>query len=281
MRRRGIITARRQLRRRGALIRRAAMTVGVVLLLCALAMSDSLKNRIGELSRMGIAAVYTYSGEDAAEMVVELDEIAVYALQLGVFDSEERALAEQDRLSAQGVRCAAWHRDKFRLICSVAPERELLDLEAARGNEAYIIRDTLKPIALCLTCEKDAIEDAAALVRLPDQTLKALMNGEAAEALAVNVRWQADKAIKAHPGNELYVGLANALLAWCDVVQTDASDSSSECFAAVAMCTICREWRKALEDYSLNAQSTASAQRTPSTAADVIPPAYPAPSPQG
>ncbi len=284
MRRSGIITARRRLRRRGTFIRRTAMTAGVVLLLCSLAMSDSLRDRLAELSQRGISAVYTFS-EDAEdeieETTVELSEITVYALQLGVFDSEQGAKAQQDRLAAQGVRCAAWQRDKIRLICSVAPERELLDLEAAGGNEAYIIRDTLARVKLRLSCAKNGANDAAAFVKLPDETLTALMKGETARDLAVNVRWQAEKALQAHPENELYIGLAKAMLAWCDTAEMETDETASECFASVAMCTICREWRQTLTDYALSAQSTASAQRTPSTAADVMPPAYPAPSPQG
>ena len=50
------------------------------------------------------------------------------------------------------------------------------------------------------------------------------------------------------------------------LAQTDEAEARS--YGAVSMCMLCRELRQAL-----SASNTVSAQRTPSTAADVMPPA--------
>ena len=270
------MTARRRLRERGKRIRRCAMTAGLVLLLCALAMSQQLKDRVSSLMESGVSAVGAFGDVRADTVELALEEIEVYALQLGVYDSGERALSEQQRLFSQGVPCVIWQRDKMRLICSVATSREALDLAAAGGNEAYIVRDTLPQVHLRLSCAAGECSDAAAFVSLPDELLFELLSSErrSLETILSETRWQAQKALEAHPENALYTGLAQSLLDWCGAAEAAANQPTARCYAAVMLCTLCREWRNALlNDYSLSAESTASAQRTPSTAADVMPPA--------
>ena len=275
MRRGGIVTARRRRRERGKWIRKGAITAGLILLLCALAMSEPLKARIAELGQSGVAAVGAFGGkEDSAQLTLE--ERRVYALQLGVFDSGERALSEQQRLNAQGVPCAIWQRDKMRLIASVAKEREALDMNAAGENEAYVVRDTLPKVSLRIRGASSACEEAAAFIRLPDALLDELLSkgSRTLEEIAVQARKSAQRALEAHPENVLYAQLAKSLLSWCDDVQMQADQPSAACYAAVTLCSLCREWRNALlESYSPSTESTASAQRTPSTAAEVMPPA--------
>jgi len=252
------------------------MTAGLVLLLCALAMSQALKDRVSMLMESGVSAVGAFANKKTDTVELTLPEAEVYALQLGVFDSGERARSEQQRLASQGVPCVIWQRDKMRLICSVARSRETLDLSAAGGNEAYVVRDTLPQVRLRLSCAGREMDDAKEIVSLPDKLLGELLSSEdrTLEAILSETRWRAQKALDAHPESALYTGLAQSLLDWCDAAEAAAGRPAAECYAAVMMCTLCREWRNALlSDYSLSAESTASAQRTPSTAADVMPPA--------
>ena len=52
----------------------------------------------------------------------------------------------------------------------------------------------------------------------------------------------------------------------------EQNEADARSYAAITICMLCRELRLALEGQA-SAASTASAQRTPSTAADVMPPA--------
>lgn len=276
MRKGGIVTERRRQRQRGKRLRRCAGAAGLVLLLCALALSSPLREGFAALMDSGMAAASVFASAKTGMTELTLEEIEVYALQLGVFDSGERAQAEQKRLLAQGVPCAIWQRDKMRLICSVAHSRETLDSGAAGGNEAYIVRDTLPRVRLRLSCSERACDDAAAFIALPDALLSELLSGKgrALRVILPETLFRARKALDAHPENALYTGLAQSLIAWCEAVQASLDQPQAECYAAVTLCTLCREWRSALlNDYSPSAESAASAQRTPSTAADVMPPA--------
>ena len=198
------------------------------------------------------------------------------ALQLGVFDSEERARSEQQRLREAGIPCVIWQRDKLRLICDAAAAKEALDHSVAGGNEAYVVRDTLQAVSLRIRCAADQTQEAAAFLSLPDDVLTTLLSpeGEKLETTLWNVQKKAQQALEAYPENALCTQLAQQLLDWCELIREEKDESSARCLAAISMCSICREWRNALlASYSASAESTASAQRTPSTAADVMPPA--------
>ena len=276
MRRGGVITARRKKRERSKMIRRRAMVAGLVLLLCALGMSSQLREKLTVLMEEGAGVMQTFAQSESEIREIVLHELELYALQLGVFDSVERAQIEQKRLMKAGVPCVIWQRDKMRLICSVAKERSALDLSAAGGNDAYIVRDTLPEVRLRVSCARAEADEAIGLIGLPDSILGELLSaeGRTLDVLITETREAASPALNAHPENRLYTHLASVLLDWCNLVEGEVSQPNAECYAAVTLCTICREWRNALlRDYAIREESTASAQRTPSTAADVMPPA--------
>ncbi|MCI7735954.1 MAG: hypothetical protein MSL26_02235, partial [Clostridiales bacterium] len=87
-------------------MRRRAMILGGVLLLAGAAMAQPLRDRLLQAGRAGLAAVQTFAGSTPEEAELTLPEIKIWALQLGVFDSGERAAQEQKRLLAQGIPCA-------------------------------------------------------------------------------------------------------------------------------------------------------------------------------
>ena len=138
----GMISERRR-RQRAARMRRRCMIAAGVLLLGALAMAPGLREKLRSLS-WDVQAFS--SGAQQAELT--LPEREIFALQLAVFDSGERAASEARRLQAKGVRCIVWQREKMRIVSSVALSREALDLETAKGEEAYVIRDTMEAVPL-------------------------------------------------------------------------------------------------------------------------------------
>ncbi|MBR5288748.1 MAG: hypothetical protein IKU34_09210 [Clostridia bacterium] len=275
MRRGGIVTRRREKREQGRRMRRRALTAGAVLALCAMAMTPELRLKIAQTAKNGVSAVQTLASA-VREVEITLPEMTVYALQLGVYDNGERAQSEQQRLNKQGVQSIIWQREKMRIVCSAAKSKAALDLRAADGNEAYVISDTMPQVRLRIRCESGKEEEAAAFIRLPDTLLDELMGGEgrALQQITADTRTLAERALEEHPEHLLYTQLAQSLINWCELTEASAENETAHGYASVMMYTICREWRMALlEDYSASAESTASAQRTPSTAAEVMPPA--------
>lgn len=208
----------------------------------------------------------------SAQLSVTLPAYDVYALQLAVFDNGERAAAELKRLQDEGVRCVIWQKERMRIVVSAALSREALDTSAAKGYEAYVIRDTLPEVHVRLSAQRSDAERAKGLLETPDRTLTALLEGtEKPGDLTARVRLAASEAIHAHPENQLYTQLAQSLLDWCALMEqtmADADENAARSYGAITLCTLCRQLRQ-----TLSAPSTASAQRTPSTAADVMPPA--------
>lgn len=252
MRRRRWVSSRaRQARARRA--RRRAIVLLIVLALGALAMQPELRARIAQAGRDGLAAVQAFAqtaGDDSAQAELTLPAMEVWALQLGVFDSGESAAQEQQRLSAEGVPCVVWQREKMRLICAVALSCEGLDTQAAGGQESFVVRDTLPEVQLRLTASKGEIEDALSLLRLPDALLIALLgDGQTLDALVSEAERQAGRALSAHPENELYTQLAQSLVNWCALMRQTAQGSDAQTariYAQTTMCTLCRELRRAL-----------------------------------
>ena len=66
-----------------------------VLLLAGAAMAQPLRDRLLQAGRAGLAAVQTFASSTPEEAELTLPEIGIWALQLGVFDSGERAAQEQ------------------------------------------------------------------------------------------------------------------------------------------------------------------------------------------
>jgi len=266
----GIVSERRR-RERARHMRRRLMIAAGILLLSSLAMAPALRESIALLERHGLPVF----GQNA-EAEMTLPKIEVYALQLGVFDSGERAALEAARLQQAGVRCVVWQREKMRIVCGVALSREKLDMNGAKGNDAYVITDTLPKVMLRIQADAARIEQVRRVLETPDEILMHLLTGEVALPQIVQETQELVREEQnAHPEHALYTELAQSLGNWCALMEktmAEYSEADARNYASVTICTLCRELRLALESQA-NAASTASAQRTPSTAADVMPPA--------
>lgn len=259
----GIVSQRRR-QRRLRQAGRGAMLVGIAALLGIAA----LPLGVGEWAGSVFArSAQVFSQGRSAQAQITLPQVNVYALQLGVFDSAERAADEVRRLEGLGVRCMIWQKEKLRLICDAALERSSLNLDTACGQEAYVIEETLNQVALRIEADAAGIEADKALLTLPDDALARLLGGEPLAEEIARVRAAAEAARDAHPEHVLYTDLAENLIAWCDMMEAPGMEHARG-YGTTAMFALCRELRQALI-----AASTASAQRTPSTAADVMPPA--------
>ena len=266
----GVISKRRRKQRLRRVGRCAALAAIVVLLGITAASSNAFGWASGLLDQ-GLAV---FSAGKGVQAEVGLEEKRIAALQMGVFDSGERALSEAQRLERLGVRCMIWQDERFRLIADAADTRDTLSMDAAKGLEAYVIDETLDTVRLRVEAGMDEIDAVCRLLTLPDETLDRLIAGSALNDEIANIRLLADGAVKAHPEHQLYADLAENLLAWCG--RMEALGEEARGYGKAAMLALCKELRQALIMASAD-----SAQRTPSTAADVMPPAYPAPSPQG
>ena len=260
----GIITQRRRKRQAARLRKNLLMTVAGMLAL--LAFSPAIRAQL----RGWAQDVQAFS--QSTQMDMTLPEYDIYALQLAVFDSGERAADELKRLQSRGVRCVIWQKERMRIVADAAFSRDALNLNAAKGHEAYVIRDTLEEVSLRLSTDAVSAAQAKHLLETPDRVLAALLKGEeTAEQLIAQTRALAEEAVDAHPENALYTQLAQSLINWSALMEktlTETDDAGARSYGAVTLCMLCRELRQALSN-----SSTASAQRTPSTAADVMPPA--------
>lgn len=240
----GIISERRR-KQRAARMRRRFLTAAGVLLLGALAMAPGLREKLRSLS----LDVQAFSG-GAQQAELTLPEREIYALQLAVFDSGERAASEVRRLQAKGVRCIVWQREKMRIVSSVALSREGLDLNTARGEEAYVIRDTMEAVPLRLSCGIAEMAQVQTLLETPDSVLMRLLEGEESlKDILADVTEIAGRAAGSHTENVLYTQLAQSLVNWCALMEktmTETDEKSARSYAAVTMCTLCRELRLAL-----------------------------------
>lgn len=259
----GIISDRRRKRRMRRLFRSAAL-VCIALLLGVAAFPLGIRQWIEDIF---IENTQVFSAGKGAQAEITLPEMQIYALQLGVFDSEEGASAEARRLERMGVFCMIWRKEKLRLISDAAFRRKDIDHDTARGQEAYIIEDALEALKLRIAADAGEIDGITALIQLPDASLARLIGGEDLRQEIARVRKVAIPAASAYPDHALYTTLAENLIAWCDMMERPELAEANG-YGAAAMFALCRELRQALM-----AASTASAQRTPSTAADVIPPA--------
>lgn len=242
----GIISDRRR-RQRAARMRRRCMIAAGVLLLGTLAMASGLKEKLRNLS-WDVQAFS--SGAQQAELT--LPEREIYALQLAVFDSGERAASEAKRLQAKGVRCIVWQREKMRIVSSVALSREALDMETAKGEEAYVIRDTMEAVPLRLSCGAAEMAQVQTLLETPDSVLIRLLTGEEPLSdILTDVASVVSQAAGSHPDNALYTQLAQSLANWCALMERtmkETDERSARSYAEVTMCTLCRELRLALQN---------------------------------
>lgn len=236
----GIIADRRR-RKRAARWRRRLILTLAVLTLGALAASPDFKETLSGLELPAFSP-------DVQQAEMTLPEMEVYALQLAVFDSGERAADEANRLQAEGVRCIVWQREKMRIVSSVALSREALDWSSAKGHEGYVIRETLSPMTLRLSCGADALDDVRTLLQMPDGALKRLLTGEEAlDAIVKETDEAAKRAVDRHPAHALYTQLAQSLINWCALMEHAGMEGNgARGYAALTMCTLCRELRTAL-----------------------------------
>ena len=223
--------------------------------------------------RSGVAAV-SAALPRSSEAQLTLPELRVYALQLGVYDSGERAQTELQRLTADGVPCVIWQREQMRIVCDAALSREALEDAAAQGREACVAEETLAEVVLRVEAQSGALSGVRELLLLPDSLLVALGGEEPLADLLERTRAQAALALAAHPEHTLYTQLAQSLCNWCALIEgtlETQGEAVARSYARATICTLCYELRRVLTEDS--AASTASAQRTPSTAAEVMPPA--------
>ena len=195
----GIVSQRRR-RRQQLLVRRRLVIAMVVALLGAAAMSDGLREKLHGAMEKGARAAQAFADGRGAQTELTLPARKVYALQLGVFDSGERAASEAQRLERAGVRCMVWQRAQMRIVSDVAGSREALDADSAKGQDAYVISDALEEISVRITADANAMEDVRALLTLPDSLLSQLLEsgGEALTELVQHTRALAQVAQNAH-----------------------------------------------------------------------------------
>ena len=264
----GIVMQRRRKRQAAQLRKRLLIAMAIMGAIAALALSPQIQGELAGWAKN----IQTFSPQ-SVQQEITLPEYDVYALQLAVFDSGERAASELERLQRLGVRCVIWQRERMRIVADTAFSRDALNVNAAKEQEAYVIRDTLKAVSLRLSADALSVAEAKVLFELPDKTLRSIIEDVQMplDQIAEDVRAAAQQALPTHPENELYTQLAQSLVSWSALMKSALEESDEKevrSYGAVSMCLICRQLRQAL-----SALSTASAQRTPSTAADVMPPA--------
>ena len=266
--------SRRRREEQQRIIRRRAMIVAGVLLLASMAMAPQLRESIASAVQRAYGTVQTMASGKAQAQII-LEEKKVYALQLGAYDNGEHAQRELSRLIGEGVLPVIWQREQMRLVCDASESKRTLSLDAAKENDVWTIQDTLPEVALRVSADAQALSAARDLLTLPDRAFEQLCTEpeKIRENLAL-IREEASRAQGAHPDNALYTQLAQSIVNWCnlmDSTQKTHGDQAAASYGRVTMYTLCYELRRELMTQS--AASTASAQRTPSTAADVMPPA--------
>lgn len=237
MRRRRLTTRQRRERAR----RKRFLLGGIALVLTLLAVpTDVVKKTVESV------AAFAGLNKETAEMT--LPSMEVYALQLGVFDSGELAQSEQRKMMEKNIPCMIWQREKMRLICAASTAEEKLPIEAAGGQESCVIQETLPEVSLELSAGERDVQRAVDFLRLPDDVFLKLANGsDELQTIIEFVRHEASREKLLHPDNELYVQLAQSLLNWCVLMeQMSSRPVNIRPYAAVTMCTLCRELRQTL-----------------------------------
>ena len=250
----------------------------VVTLLAMAAMTSDLKEKAETIVRRERERISAFAWQNADVLEVTLEEMPVWAVQLGAFDDGARAQEEMSRLMAKGIACILWRREQLCIVCSASLDRDALDRDAAEGEAVYVIREILPQVRMTISASKPDAQAAADMITLPDRMFHQLLEAEPEQLteMIAAARLASDQARAAHPENELYTQLAKSLSGWCDLMEQAGQVLAPDAlmtYAQVTMCTLCRELRTALQDQPAMEESTASAQRTPSTAADVMPPA--------
>lgn len=237
-------------RQRMAARRRRCAGVAVCILLVAGAAFSPVRENMMRAAKDGAAALWSIARHDVQTQTLILPELEVYALQLGVYESGERAQTEAERLLEAGIPCVVWQRERMRLVCGASLSAEGLDHTAAAGRETFVVHETLPQIRLRLNAEAEELKAVCELLRLPDTLLETLDGGDAQlDALVAQTRSKAQAALTAHPESVLYTQLAQSLMDWCALVQ-QAQDSSmgesSRVYAQAMACVLADRLRSAL-----------------------------------
>lgn len=259
-------------------LRRRVLIAAGIVLLAGLAMPQELRTTLMDAARRGLHAVQVFALPQGAQAEITLPEMNVYALQLGAYDSGERAQDELTRLGGEGTLCVIWQREQMRLVCDAAQRKGSLAAEAAQGHDAWVIEEKMPEVVLRVNADTAALEAVRELITLPDLLFaKLCTGGEELQQLTQQTREKASRALSEHPDHLLYAQLAQSLSNWCALIeemQRAYGEARALCYARVTICTLSYELRQVLIEAGVqSAASTASAQRTPSTAADVMPPA--------
>lgn len=197
------------------------------------------------------SAVQTFFAGKSSQAELTLEQHEIYALQLGVFTDGARALAEAERLKKQGIRCIIWQHDQMRIISAVALSRHALDTPGMGAEDGYIIREVLPAVSLRLEAESSALANVQNLLLMPDHILLELLGeeGRKLQDILRDTRLSAEAAKTAHPENILYTQLSESLIAWSDLisgVMKEDGEQAARSYAAVTICTLCKELRTAL-----------------------------------
>ena len=246
-----------------------------VLMLAVMAMAQPLRESLLLTLKRVAGAVQAIAISGPAQTQVTLPSRTVYALQLGAYDNGKHAQDELVRLSQEGLLAVIWQKEQMRLVCDASEGKGKLDTGAAMGRDAWVISEELPEVSLIVTAGSASLDTVRSLLLLPDALFAKLCDESWSLAKTVeHARDAATPAQRTDPDNALYSQLAQSLVNWCnlmDSIRESHSETAAKSYARVSMCTLCRELRLALLQQS--EASTASAQRTPSTAAEVIPPA--------
>ncbi len=243
--------------------------------LCALAASPDARTAAANAAQDGLrAARALLLGQARTQRLLTLGERRVYALQLGVYDSGELAQAEQQRLTAAGVPCVIWQGERMRIVCAAAATPDALE-DAAPGRESYVYEDVWREARLRVSASEDGAQAVCTLLETPDALFWALCRPEAEEPLSGVLARAGEAAAARTPQNELCTQLRQSLEDWRALIERTSAELDAPAarrYAALTMATLCRELREVLLAQA-SEESAASAQRTPSTAAETMPPA--------
>ena len=202
-----------------------------------------------ETVRRGVGyAQQAFAGSEAAQAQLSLPERTLFALQLGVFDSEQRAMEQAKRLQAGGAACIIWRGEKLRLVSDASFLHEKLDAGAAKEYDTYVYQEIIPSVTLRLSADAKALADVKNLLTLPDGILIRLTQEqeEPLDTLVDQVRRTAEEAAFAHPENTLYTQLAQSLINWCGLMEEHIQERDAYTYARATMGALCRELRRAL-----------------------------------
>lgn len=237
-------------RQRVAVRRRRCAGVVMMILFVTGAAFSPIRGSLMRAAKDGVQAFRGFASHDVQTQTLILPELEVYALQLGVYESGERAQTEAERLLEAGIPCVVWQRERMRLVCSASLSEEGLERATAAGRETFAVHETLPQIHLRLNAETEELQAVSELLCLPDTLLETLDSGDAQlDMLVAQTRSKAQVALTAHPESALYTQLAQSLMDWCALVQ-QAQDSSmgesSRAYAQAMACVLADRLRSAL-----------------------------------